>query len=126
MTSIKNKSNLSKAILLCSYSCFPFFQLLAPHKCFCEKSNGGVTRNSVLCGSEKAVYKVDECASDEWCVGPEDFNEGVNTTIYKALCVKGKFVLIEFLLHFIYPRIYFQSRYDYLSLPHSTSFLWKR
>ena len=40
------------------------------------------------------LNKVDECASDEWCVGPEGFNEGVNTTIYKTLCVKGKIVLI--------------------------------
>ena len=38
------------------------------------------------------LNKVDECASDEWCVGAENFDEGFDTSNYKSLCVKGKII----------------------------------
>ena len=72
-----------------------FIELLAPQKCFCEKSNGGSTRNAILCGNEKTVFKIDNCATDEWCAGAKAFGEGVNATDYKTLCQKGKILLIS-------------------------------
>ena len=38
------------------------------------------------------LNKVDECASDEWCAGAENFDEGFDTSNYKSLCVKGKII----------------------------------
>ena len=69
-----------------------FHDTLAPQKCFCENSNGGSTRNSILCGNGKIVNKVDECASDEWCAGAENVDEGLDTIDYKSLCIKGKII----------------------------------
>ena len=72
-----------------------FIELLAPQKFFCENSNGGSTRNAILSGNEKTVFKFDNCATDEWCAGAKTFGEGVNATAYKNLCQKGKILLFS-------------------------------
>ena len=38
------------------------------------------------------VNKVDECASDEWCAGAENVDEGLDTIDYKSLCIKGQII----------------------------------
>ena len=62
--------------------------------CHCEKSNGGRAKNSILCGSEKKLMKIDTCEPDEWCAGPQTLDEGINVTDYRNLCQKGKVLLL--------------------------------
>ena len=79
--------------------CIPFkisvsIRFLAPTKCFCENSNGGSTRNAIMCGNEKTIFKIDNCANDEWCAGAQTYGEGINASDYKTLCQKGNIHMI--------------------------------
>ena len=66
-------------------------QILVPYPtCYCEKSSGGRSENSILCGSEKKLIKIDTCGSDEWCAGPKTLDEGIDAGDNRNLCQKGK------------------------------------
>ena len=74
------------------------------------------------------LNKVDECASDEWCAGAENFDEGFDTSNYKSLCVKGK--IISIVVRQLWLMLYkaFDTNISNPSIilyPHRTSFMWK-